>query len=83
MRFNYGYQDMASDVIAKNNNYVLEKVTNLKEGSCILTNMATNEVISSYTSIQKGLLDMAEREYADTLLYVKEYIWINEKIREY
>ena len=83
MRFNYGYQDMASDVIAKNNNYILEKVTNLKEGCCILICKATNATISSYTSYEKGLKDMAMKEYRDTLLDIKEYVYINAKIREY
>ena len=83
MRFNYGFQNMSDDVIAKGNRYVLEKVTNLKEGSCILTSLATNEVISSYVKWHDGLNDMAKREYEDTLLDIKEYIYINDKIREY
>ena len=60
-----------------------EKVTNLKEGSCILTSLATNEVISSYVKWHDGLNDMAKREYEDTLLDIKEYTYINDKIREY
>ena len=83
MRFNYGYQDMASDLIANGNRYTLEKVTNLKEGSCILICKATNETIYSYTSYKDGLNDMAKREYEDTLLDIKEYTYINNKIREY
>ena len=83
MRFNYGFQNMSDDVIAKGNRYVLEKVTNLKEGSCILICKATNATISSYTSYEKGLKDMAMQEYRDTLLDIKEYIYINDKIREY
>jgi|TARA_R110002012_G_scaffold274666_1_gene460997 mRNA degradation ribonuclease J1/J2 len=83
MRFNYGYQDMPSDVIANGNRHTLEKVTNLKEGSCILICKATNATISSYTSYEKGLKDMAMQEYRDTLLDIKEYIYINDKIREY
>jgi hypothetical protein len=83
MRFNYGYQDMASDLIANGNRHTLEKVTNLKEGSCILICKATNETIYSYTSYEDGLNDMAKREYEDTLLDIKEYIYINDKIREY
>jgi len=83
MRFNYGFQNMSDDVIAKGNRYVLEKVTNLKEGSCILTCKATNEVVSSYVKWHDGLNDMAKREYEDTLEDIKEYTYINEKIREY
>ena len=83
MRFNYGYQDMASDAIANGNRYTLEKITNLKEGSCILICKATNATISSYTSYEKGLKDMAMKEYRDTLLDIKEYVYINDKIREY
>jgi hypothetical protein len=83
MRFNYGFQDMDKDTVATSNRYVLEKVTNLKEGSCILTCKATNEIISSYVKWHDGLNDMAKREYEDTLEDIKEYTYINEKIREY
>lgn len=83
MRFNYGYQDLPSDIIAKGSRYVLEKVTNLKKGSCVLTSLATNEVICSYTSYELGLKGLAVREYDDILLDIKEYIYINDKIREY
>jgi len=83
MRFNYGYQDMPSDIIANGNRYTLEKVTNLKEGSCILICKATNKTISSYVKWHDGLNDMAKREYEDTLLDIKEYTYINDKIREY
>jgi len=83
MRFNYGYQDMSDAVIAKGNRYVLEKVTNLKKGSCVLTCIATNKLIWTYNSYAKGLNDMAKREYEDTLLDIKEYTYINDKIREY
>jgi len=83
MRFNYGFQNMSDDIIAKGSRYVLEKVTNLKEGSCILTSLATNEVICSYTNLELGLKGLAVREYDDILLDIKEYIYINDKIREY
>jgi len=83
MRFNYGYQDLPNDIIAKTSNYVLEKVTNLKEGSCIMTSIASNEVISSYVSHEDGLKAMAYREYKDKLNYIQEYININETIRRY
>ena len=75
MRFNYGYQDMASDVIANGNRYTLEKITNLKEGSCILICKATNATISSYTSYEKGLKDMAKREHEDILLDIQRYLY--------
>ena len=74
---------MASDVIANGNRYTLEKITNLKEGSCILICKATNATVYSYTSYEKGLKDMAMKEYRDTLLDIKEYVYINDKIREY
>ena len=83
MRFNYGYQDLPSDVIAKTSNYVLEKVTNHKEGICIMTSIASNEVISSFVSHEDGLKAMAHREYEDKLNYIQEYININETIRRY
>ena len=83
MRFNYGYQDMAKDVIANGNRHTLEKVTNLKQGTCILICKATNATVSSYTCYAKGLSDMAWREYENPLLDIKEYTYINEKIREY
>ena len=83
MRFNYGFQNMSDDVIANGNRYVLEKVTNLKEGSCILTCKATNKTVSSYVKWHDGLNDMAKREYEDTLLDIKEYTYIKDKIREY
>ena len=83
MRFNYGYQDMASDLIANGNRYTLEKVTNLKEGSCVLTCIATNKLIWTYTSFEDGLNDFAKREYEDILLDIKEYVYIHNKVREY
>lgn len=84
MRFNYGYQDMPKDVIAQGNRYVLEKITNLDNGKCcILTCLATSKVISSYANTQNGLNDMARREHEDILLDIKEYVYINDKIKEY
>lgn len=83
MRFNFGYQNMSDSVIAKGSRYVLEKVTNLKEGSCVLTCIATNKLIWTYTSFEDGLNDLAKREYEDILMDIKEYIYINDKIREY
>jgi len=41
------------------------------------------EVVSSYVKWHDGLNDMAKREYEDTLDDIKEYTYINEKIREY
>ena len=83
MRFNYGYQDMNKSTIANSNRYTLEKIVNLKEGSCVLMSKASDEAISSYETWSDGLEDMAKREYKDTLKDVKEYTYINEKIREY
>lgn len=83
MRFNYGYQDMPSDIIAKGSRYVLEKVTNLKEGSCILRYISLNQIVSSYSSYEEGLKDLAKREYEDILMDIKEYIYIHNKVREY
>lgn len=83
MRFNYGYQDMPSDIIAKGSRYVLEKVDNLKEGSCILRYISLNGVISSYSSYEEGLKDLAKKEYEDILLDIKEYLYIYDKAREY
>jgi len=83
MRFNYGYQDMNKSTIANSNRYTLEKIVNLKEGSCVLMSKASDEAISSYETWSDGLEDMAKREYKDILEDIKEYIYINEKIREY
>ena len=83
MRFNYGYQDLPSDIIAKGSRYVLEKVTNLKEGSCILRYISLNQIVSSYSSYEEGLKDLAKREYEDILMDIKEYIYIHNKVREY
>jgi hypothetical protein len=75
MIFNYGFQNMSWDIIAKGNRYVLEKVTNLKHGSCILTCIASGRVIFSYTSYEKGLKDMAKREHEDILLDIQRYLY--------
>ena len=75
MIFNYGFQNMSDDVIAKGNRYVLEKVTNLKHGSCILTCIASGKIIFSYTSYEKGLKDMAKREHEDILLDIQRYLY--------
>ena len=75
MIFNYGFQNMSDDVIAKGNRYVLEKVTNLKHGSCILTCIASGKIIFSYTSYEKGLKDMAKREHEDILLDIRRYLY--------
>ena len=83
MRFNYGFQNMSDDVIAKGSRYVLEKVTNLKEGSCVLTCIANNKLIWTYTSFEDGLNDLAKREYEDILMDIKEYVYIHNKVREY
>ena len=83
MRFNYGYQDLPSDIIAKGSRYVLEKVDNLKEGSCILRYISLNQIVSSYSSYEEGLKDLAKREYEDILMDIKEYIYIHNKVREY
>jgi hypothetical protein len=83
MRFNFGYQNMEDAIIAKGSRYVLEKVTNLKEGSCVLTCIATNKMIWTYTSFEDGLNDLAKREYEDILMDIKEYIYIHNKVREY
>jgi hypothetical protein len=83
MRFNYGYQDMNKSTIANSNRYTLEKIVNLKEGSCVLMSKASDEAISSYETWSDGLEDMAKREYKDMLEDIKEYVYINEKIREY
>ena len=83
MRFNYGYQDLPSDIIAKGSRYVLEKVTNLKEGSCILRYISLNQIVSSYSYYEEGLKDLAKREYEDILMDIKEYIYIHNKVREY
>jgi len=83
MRFNYGYQDLPSDIIAKGSRYVLEKVANLKEGSCVLRYLALNETVSSYTSYEEGLKDLAKKEYDEVLLDIKEYLYIYDKVREY
>tara|TARA_B110000285_G_scaffold96243_1_gene109804 strand:- start:198 stop:449 length:252 start_codon:yes stop_codon:yes gene_type:complete len=83
MRFNYGFQDMNKSTIANSNRYTLEKIVNLKEGSCVLMSKASDEAISSYETWSDGLEDMAKREYKDMLEDIKEYVYINEKIREY
>jgi len=83
MRFNYGFQNMSDDVIAKGNRYILEKVTNLKEGSCVLRYLALNKTVSSYTSYEEGLKDLAKKEYDEVLLDIKEYLYIYDKVREY
>jgi hypothetical protein len=83
MRFNYGFQDMNKSTIANSNRYTLEKIVNLKEGSCVLMSKASDEAISSYETWSDGLKDMAKREYKDMLEDIKEYVYINEKIREY
>ena len=83
MRFNYGFQDMNKSTIANSNRYTLEKIVNLKEGSCVLMSKASDEAISSYETWSDGLEDMAKREYKDILEDIKEYTYINEKIREY
>jgi len=83
MRFNYGFQDMNKSTIANSNRYTLEKIVNLKEGSCVLMSKASDEAISIYETWSDGLNDMAKREYEDTLDDIKEYTYINEKIREY
>jgi len=62
---------------------VLEKVDNLKEGSCILRYIALNEIISSYSSYEEGLKDLAKKEYDEVLLDIKEYLYIYDKVREY
>ena len=83
MRFNYGFQDMNKSTIATSNRYTLEKIVNLKEGSCVLMSKASDEAMSSYDTWSDGLEDMAKREYKDMLEDIKEYVYINEKIREY
>jgi hypothetical protein len=74
---------MPSDIIAKGSRYVLEKVTNLKEGSCILRYISLNDIISSYSSYEEGLKDLAKKEYDEVLLDIKEYLYIYDRVREY
>jgi hypothetical protein len=82
MKFNYGYQNMPSDIIAMGDRYVLERVTNLKEGSCILRYISLNEVVSSYSSFEEGLKALAKKEYDEVLLDIKEHLFIYDKVRE-
>jgi len=74
---------MNKSTIATSNRYTLEKIVNLKDGSCVLMSKASDEAVSSYETWSDGLKDMATREYEDTLEAIKEYTYINEKIREY